>query len=169
VNILVCGFMGSGKTTFVESFRGNNIGYDCVDLDTAVATNLGILPGELGGWINTHGLESFRHREVFILSNLLKYKMMKIIALGGGTVEAEGFFDLLDQAKMVFLNVSFEACYERIKNDLNRPLTAMGEDGLRKLYNKRSPLYQKSDLSLAGNQIKGIEGLESLVHNLNSI
>ncbi len=167
MNILVCGFMGSGKTTFVESFRDNSLGFDCVDLDTAVASNLGIMPTELGEWITKFGLASFRQKEITVLRHLLENRMMKIIALGGGTIEAPGYSELTSQAKTVFLNVPFETCYSRIKNDPNRPLTALGEQALQDLYNKRIPKYLTSDLCLSGPEIKEIVSLSSLVHNLS--
>jgi len=166
VNILVCGFMGSGKTTFVEGFRDNTLGYDCIDLDAAVAAGLGIMASELGEWINKYSLDEFRKKEISVLKNLLNNRMMKIIALGGGTIECEGYSELRAQAKTVFLNVAFETCYSRIKNDSNRPLTALGEQGLQNLYNQRIPKYLTSDLCLSEPEIKEIVSLTSLVHNL---
>lgn len=169
MNILVCGFMGSGKTTFAESFQGNDLGYITYDLDHVVADSLGITHLELGEWINKNTLEKFRDVEMEVLTNLVNQRTMKIIALGGGTVTAEHFRDLQDQTKLVFLDVPFETCFHRIKNDKNRPLTSLGEEGLRDLYQKRLPIYKKADLILSETEIKEIEGLESLVHNLASI
>lgn len=169
MNILVCGFMGSGKTTFVESFEGNNLGFVTYDLDHVVADHLGITHLELGEWINKNTLQKFRDIEMDVLQGLVNLRTMKIIALGGGTPTAERFAELSDQAKLVFLDVPFETCFNRIKNDSNRPLTALGEAGLRNLYQKRLPIYQKADLILSETEIKEIEGLESLVHNLSSV
>lgn len=166
MNILICGFMGSGKTTFVESFRGNHLGYEAIDLDTAVAAGLGLMDSELGEWITEHGLETFRHKELATLKMLLAQRGPKLIALGGGTIEIPEFWELLAQNKLVFLDIPFETCLLRIKNDPNRPLTALGEEGLKALYEKRLPLYQKADLILGPLGIKEIEGLQSLVHNL---
>lgn len=169
MNILVCGFMGSGKTTFVESFEGNNLGFVTYDLDHVVADHLGITHLELGEWINKNTLQKFRDIEMDVLQGLVNLRTMKIIALGGGTPTAERFAELSDQAKLVFLDVPFETCFNRIKNDSNRPLTALGEAGLRNLYQKRLPIYHKADLILSETEIKEIEGLESLVHNLSSV
>lgn len=166
MNILVCGFMGSGKTTFVEGFRNNDLGFDCIDLDTAVASSLGILPTHLGEWITKFGMDTFRQQEMSVLQHLLNSRMPKIIALGGGSVEADVYPELRTQAKTVFLNVSFETCYARIKNDSNRPLTALGKAALQNLYNKRLPKYLASDLCLSETEIKEIVSLSSLVHNL---
>ena len=169
MNILVCGFMGSGKTTFVTSFEGNNLGFITYDLDHVVADHLGIIHSDLGEWIHKNTLQKFREIEMSVLQSLLNQKTMKIIALGGGTTMNEGFFDMKNQAKLVFLEVPFETCFKRIKNDSNRPLSALGVEGLRELYQKRLPNYRKADLILSETEIKEIEGLESLVHNLSSI
>ena len=166
MNILVCGFMGSGKTTFVEGFRNNDLGFDCIDLDSAVASNLGILPAQLGEWITKSGMDTFRHKEMSVLQHLLNSRMPKIIALGGGTVEEGTYLELKTQAKTIFLNVPFKTCYARIKNDSNRPLVALGEAALQNLYNKRLPKYLASDLCLSETEIKNIVSLSSLVHNL---
>lgn len=169
MNILICGFMGSGKTTFVEKFSENSLGFMTFDLDSVVAESLKIGPSELGAWINQHGMEEFRKKEMESLGSLLAMRTKKLVALGGGTIEASGFEDLRNQAKMVFLNTPFEVCFKRIQKDANRPLTALGEEGLFELYQKRLPLYKKSDLTLSEYQIKEIERLDPLVHNLSSV
>lgn len=166
MNILVCGFMGSGKSTFVSSFLSNSLGYEVIDLDDTLAKNLGLLPSELGVWIKQNGMESFRKKEVAILSHLLQAPGKKIVALGGGTLEAPGFWELPGQNKLVFLNTPFTICFSRIKNDQNRPLTSLGEEGLLQLFQKRLPLYQKADLILSESEIKELSGLQTLVHNL---
>lgn len=166
MKILVCGFMGSGKTTFVERMRPNQMGYKVFDLDERIAHSLGISPLELGEWITRVGLDVFRQKEVEVLGELFLNTSPLIIALGGGTIEAPGFWELKEKAKLVFLATSFETCFARIKEDHNRPQVKLGESGLRALYQKRLPLYQKSDLILEEEEIKEIVSLESLVHNL---
>lgn len=169
MNILVCGFMGSGKTTFVEGYQSNDLGFLTYDLDHEVALELGISHLQLGEWINKNSLEAFRDVEMKVLEGLVAQRNLKMIALGGGTPTSKSFDELRTQTKVVFLDVPFETCFTRIKNDSNRPLTALGVDGLRDLYLKRLPTYQKADLILSETQIKEIEGLASLVHNLSSI
>jgi shikimate kinase len=167
VNILVCGFMGAGKTTFVTNFEGNELGFLTYDLDHVVADHLGITHLALGEWINKNTLQKFRDVEMSVLTNLVNQRTMKVIALGGGTPTAERFSDLQNQAKLVFLDIPFETCFKRIKNDRNRPLSALGEQSLRELYQNRLQIYRKADLILSETEIKEIEGLESLVHNLS--
>lgn len=166
MNILVCGFMGSGKTTFVESFRINHLGYEALDLDAAIAASVGLMPSEIGEWINKHGLENFRQKESTILKGLISNTTPRIIALGGGTIEAPGFWEMLSGSKLIFLDTPFATCFERIKNDPNRPQTKLGEDGLRALYERRLSLYKKADLILNEEGIKEIVSLGALVHTL---
>lgn len=158
--------MGCGKTTFVESFQNNHLGFKTLDLDSAVALSVGLLPSELGEWINKYGLPVFRHKEILLLKEMLSTNSSKIIALGGGTIEAPGFWEIAEKNKLVFLDVPFGTCFERIKNDPNRPQTKLGEECLRALYEKRLPLYQKASLVLSEEGIKKIVSLSSLVHNL---
>ena len=169
VNILVCGFMGSGKTTFVEGFKENPAGYFLHDLDSEISEHLGISPMELGEWITRFGMPKFRELEALILKKLLMQKTLKMIALGGGTLEAPGVWEMAKSAKLIFIDTDFDTCFSRIKNDPNRPLTALGEGQLRELYKKRRHDYEKADLTLTPTQIKEIDGMESLVHNLVSI
>ena len=169
MNILISGFMGSGKTTFVKKFESNNLGFMTYDLDHVIAEYLGINPLELGMWINKNSMEQFRLVEMDVLQSLVNQKTLKIIALGGGTPMNDSFVKLKDQTKLVFLDVAFETCFKRIENDSNRPLSAQGLEGLRELYQKRLHLYRKADLILSETEIKDIEGLESLVHNLSRV
>ena len=158
--------MGSGKTTFVERFKENSLGYLIYDLDYMVAEGLGISQKKLGDWIRENGIQSFRQLEIATLKNLLRQKTMKVIALGGGTLEDPGFWEFRDQFKLVFLNTTFATCLSRVKNDSNRPFTALGEGEMKELHKKRLYNYQKADLTLEESEIKEIEGLDSLVHTL---
>lgn len=170
MNILVCGFMGAGKTSFVKRFQQNNLGYSIFDLDHLVANSLGIVETDLGEWIKKNSLEFFRQKEIDILKKVLHQKKEKqLIALGGGTVENAEYRELATKTATVFLNIAFETCYLRIKNSTHRPLASMEKQKLQELYEKRILLYRESDLSLLEEEIKEIDGLGTLVHNLSRI
>lgn len=158
--------MGAGKTTFIEKFRENLEGFIVYDLDEEVAKSLKMAPKKLGEFINTNGLEAFRIQEANILESLLRLRSKKIIALGGGTLEAPGVMELADQYRLVFLDTSFEVCLSRIKNDLNRPVAQKPLEELKALYEKRRKIYLKSKLVLSEQKIKEIDTISSLVHNL---
>lgn len=160
--------MGAGKTTFIDQFREKSDGFMVFDLDLEVANYLKIGQGELGAYINKHGLLHFRELEMKILKSLLMKRTQNLIALGGGSIEANGFWEIKDAAKLVFLDVDFERCFSRIKNDLNRPMAQKSAQEVKDLYDLRRTLYLKSDLILNESQIKGIDSIQTLMHNLMS-
>ena len=172
VKILICGFMGAGKTTFLEKCQKNSLGFECTDLDSALARDFGIAPSALGKWIETHGLPVFREKEQAKVEELLNRKSSDVIALGGGSLNPTLLAMIADknsQYKLVFLNTSFDLCCQRILGDANRPLAQMPKADLLELYKRRLPDYLKADLTLSRDQTKELEGLgilESLVHNL---
>lgn len=158
--------MGAGKSTFINRFVDNDEGFLTYDLDREVEISLGIESGTLGDWIRKHTIESFREKEIEVLKGLLYQRTMKVVALGGGIVETPEFWELKDLFKLVFFDVPFEVCYERIANDQNRPLAQLSELELRGVFERRRPFYLQGDLILDSAQIKEIEGLNSLVHTL---
>ena len=91
---------------------------------------------------------------------------IKIIALGGGTLESERIFEIVNQGRMVFLDVPFDVCFERIKNDKNRPVAQRPQEELKMIFEARRQQYLKSNLILTPEQIKGIDTIATLVHNL---
>lgn len=158
--------MGAGKTTFIKRFAENEDGFAIFDLDEEIAKHLNISPSSLGEFINTNGLEKFRDLEQEILKNLLQKRIRKIIALGGGTLESERIFEIVNQGRMVFLDVPFDVCFERIKNDKNRPVAQRPQEELKMIFEARRQQYLKSNLILTPEQIKGIDTIATLVHNL---
>ena len=72
------------------------------------------------------------------------------------------------QGVVIFLNAGFDTCYERIKNDSNRPLVVNNtKEQLKAIYDSRLPVYRKnstfevnanaSDRIIAGEIIKLVE------------
>ena len=47
----------------------------------------------------------------------------------------------------MYINASFETCYERIKNDANRPLVVNNTpEQLRQIYDTRSEIYHRNSM-----------------------
>jgi shikimate kinase len=168
VKILICGFMGAGKSTLLRKFRPNTMGFDCIDLDDAIALEQNIRPERLGEWIVQNGMTLFRDLEKTKLKKLLRHESSMVIALGGGTLTPEmmKFIEADPECKLVFLDTSFDTCFSRIKGDKTRPMSQIPLEELKRLYESRKLEYLKADLILVESEIKEIEGLETLVHNL---
>lgn len=170
MKILLCGFTGAGKSTFLKQFQGNSEGFDCIDLDHALALDLGLSPERLGEWIVRNGFPLFRDLEKSKLSELLRHDRDMVIALGGGTL-TEAVVPLIEKnprCKVVFLDTPYEVCRERVLHDHNRPLSNLPGPEMKKLYETRREIYQKlADLTLTPESAKEIVTLKSLVHNLS--
>lgn len=160
--------MGAGKSTLLRKFYSNDLGYDCIDLDEALALERGIRPERLGEWIIKNGFPLFRDLEKTKLKTLLQHPSSLVIALGGGTLTPPilKMISEYSDCKLVFLDTDFETCLARIKNDKNRPLSQISLDELRQLFESRRKDYLRSDLIIHESEIKDIDGLRTLVHNL---
>lgn len=160
--------MGAGKSTFLKKMQPNKLGYDCIDLDHALANDFGIHPDRLGEWILQNGFPLFRDKEKTKLKKLIRHDNSLVIALGGGSLNPE-IFSMIEKTSdcyLVFLDTSIEVCIERIRGEKNRPLSNISESELFALYESRAQDYEKADIRLNEQEIKEIEGLEALVHNL---
>lgn len=170
MKILLCGFTGAGKSTFLKQFQGNSEGFDCIDLDHALALDLGLAPDRLGEWILQNGFPLFRDKEKTKLSELLRHDRDMVIALGGGTL-TESVVPVIEKnprCKVVFLDTPYDVCRERVLHDRNRPLSNLPEAEMKKLYENRREIYKSlADLTLTPESAKEIVTLKSLVHNLS--
>ena len=139
-NIVLVGFMGSGKTTVGKALAKLS-GYDFVDSDLEIerAKNKSIT--EI---FNENGEDYFRRAEAEII-NELSSKSGLIIATGGGAVlNTENRNALKKNGFIVYLKVTPETVVSRLKNDTTRPLLAKPNRNeiIEQLINQREPLYQ---------------------------
>ena len=162
--------MGAGKSTMLKKFMSNKLGFDCIDLDHAIAADLNIRPERLGEWILANGFPEFRDKERTKLMRLLNHPASMVIALGGGALSADILAILQNNIEnyLVFVDTPLEVCLSRIKDDPERPLAQISEAELKKLYEERRKVYLEADLALSEDQIKEIDALEALVHNLHN-
>ncbi|PIP94664.1 MAG: shikimate kinase [Bdellovibrio sp. CG12_big_fil_rev_8_21_14_0_65_39_13] len=167
--ILLCGFMGSGKSTLIEKLRENEVASDWqfLDLDQVIFEREGKGFEFLGQWIEYVGFERFRLSEADILSELLDSPKSMVLALGGGTIEhhqkiLEPWF-----SNMVWLDVDFALCWERISHHHGRPLVKSGRNALENLYQDRVEGYSKAQGRLNKLEIDYIDTLDHLKERLS--
>lgn len=161
IKIFLCGFMGAGKSTFLEKFSGSDT--ILIDLDGEILTRSGHT--NLGDYIDEIGWERFRAIEISVLKEILQVKKNMVISLGGGAF-TENFRGLLAEDKnnfTVWLNTPLEVCLERILSSKDRPLVRLGDTYLRSLYLERSKDYQKCDIVLNQNEQESIKNLKDLI------
>lgn len=159
---LLCGFMGAGKTTLMMRLANNEL-HRFVDLDQYFHERLGLAPG---AFIEREGVSSFREQERELLAELLSFKEIELIALGGGALEwrAETLFEAQERGELVlvWLATPIDCCLERLEGDQSRPLLKLGRERLTELYQSRIKQYQRSRIHLSVEEQDQIQSLDDL-------
>lgn len=159
MNILICGFMGAGKTTFCEKLVLLD-GWTYIDLDKFIESDESMTIAEI---FSVKGESYFRDCEINSLKTLIKQDKL-LISLGGGALSNEFFAILNDSdSKLIYLDTPFEKCAERILGDLTRPKALGGISELKSLYLARLSNYQKAHFSLDLDQQNSIETITELI------
>lgn len=142
MNIVLIGFMGSGKTTVGKALSAK-CGKEFLDTDALIEAKEGCKISEI---FAKEGEGHFRKLENAVLKSLLEAKD-KIISTGGGIVAYPDNLRLLKKTgKVVYLRVKPETVVTRLEGDESRPLL-MGDDKLskiEKLLSSRRALYEEA-------------------------
>ena len=139
-NVVLIGFMGSGKTT-VGLRLSYKLRKTVIDTDKLIERTQGRAVKDI---FATDGEEYFRALETKTLENLVTKAQNEIVSVGGGTpVREENRRLLREIGTVIYLRITADAVYERLKNDTTRPLL-QGEDPkgkIEKLLGERESFY----------------------------
>lgn len=136
MNIVLCGFMGSGKTV-VGNELSKIMGRKFVDTDELIEKEQGVAVKAI---FAAHGEEYFRELEFECCKNVAELKNC-VVSTGGGALTFDRNVEVLKESgKIVFLDASFDVICDRIGNSNNRPLFR-DRDKARELYNERKSKY----------------------------
>ena len=142
-NIVLCGFMGSGKST-IGKLLSRKMGMAFIDLDAYIEKKENKSVTQI---FADSGEEYFRQLEKNAVKELA-YKKSVILAAGGGTLTFRENVDTLRNAdnKIILLDLPVEVVAQRLKGDTKRPLLNRPdkEQVMRELYEKRLPLYRSA-------------------------
>jgi len=150
--IYITGFMTSGKST-IGPILANVLGMEFFDLDKEIEKEEDQAIIDI---FDQKGETYFRETEWRALKRLSE-KSDIVISLGGGTIIQDNNFMLLKSTgKIIYLKVSPEILYMRLKNKINRPLfkdLVMGDrpkedfiGRINEILDKRSNYYEQADL-----------------------
>lgn len=141
-NIVLCGFMGSGKTAVGKQLsRLTSLNY--VDIDNYIERKTGKTISEI---FAESGEQHFRDLE-YEAAKELSLKKRYVISAGGGTLLYERNVQVLKEScTVIFLDVPLSAIKYRLRNDTKRPLLQRPDKDrvMEELYNQRMPLYLKA-------------------------
>ena len=117
-NIVLIGFMGTGKTTISEQLS-SMYGMETVDMDLLISKKEGMSIPDI---FRIHGEEYFRTLETELLIEL-QSKENTIISCGGGAAMRErNVVEMKKIGKVVLLTATPETILERVKDNDDRPL-----------------------------------------------
>lgn len=152
--IYLTGFMTSGKST-IGPILANVLGWSFFDLDKVLEKKENMSVVDI---FETKGEDYFRNIEMNTLAEL-SGKDRVVVSLGGGTVANDQNLQLIKNSGiLVYLKVSPEILYKRLKNKIDRPLfkdLVLGEksendfvERIKELLEKREGNYKQADLEI---------------------
>lgn len=165
-NLVLIGFMGSGKTS-VGLKLSYKLKMPVEDTDKLIERREGKSIRQI---FEEEGEEVFRKKETELLGELADRQGRVIYSVGGGTPVREENRKLLRQlGTVVYLQISPETVYERLKGDTTRPLLQCENPlkKIRELIESRKEAYEScADIIIAVDLLDMEEILEQICGKL---
>ena len=165
-NIILTGFMGSGKTT-VGEVLSRRLDWPLIDMDTEIEREEEMKISEI---FSTLGEPAFRDMETEMAEKLSTLNDV-VISTGGGVVLREtNISHLRRNGRIICLMARPETVYERIKDNHDRPLLK-GNDPMgkiRELLEFRMPYYRNADMIIDTDNLTPDEIVLSIIDGLMS-
>ena len=141
-HIFLVGPMGVGKTSVGRQLAGL-LHRPFVDVDAEIESRCG---ADIQWIFDMEGETGFRKRETKVLGDIVTNSVSSVIATGGGVVMTEENRKILQSSgQVIYLSVSKEQLYERMRRDKSRPLLQVEnrEQVIDDLIELRDPLYRE--------------------------
>jgi len=141
-HIFLVGPMGVGKTSVGRQLAGL-LHRPFVDVDAEIESRCG---ADIQWIFDMEGEAGFRKRETKVLGDIVTNSVSSVIATGGGVVMTEENRKILQSSgQVIYLSVSKEQLYERMRGDKSRPLLQVEnrEQVIDDLIELRDPLYRE--------------------------
>jgi len=141
-NIVLIGFMGTGKTEVGKNLA-ERLGYSFLDTDDLIEKTE---KKRISQIFDKKGEEYFRNLETEVIKTLQDYDKF-VIATGGGIVLKDENIKLLKQiGSLVLLSAAPEIVLKRLENDNTRPLlkSENKEEKIKEMLSIREPIYNNA-------------------------
>ncbi len=160
-NVVLIGFMGSGKTTVGKELAARGE-YTFIDTDKYIENREGMTIVDI---FEQKGETYFRELETQILEELITNTRNTIISTGGGMpLRRENMLALKQLGKVVYFKGDVDTIWDRLKDKTDRPLLK-GDNPYEKIKNlleQREERYRQADIIIDINN----KNVETIVHEL---
>lgn len=155
-NIVLVGFMGTGKTS-VGRELARRLGRDFIDLDDVIEKRAGCTINEI---FRDKGEAHFRELEKAVIREYSRKNKFIIAAGGGAVIFDENVQHLKQNGLMICLKASADEILNRVKGETHRPLLNPALQGqavcgpkekVVELLKKREEFYAKADHAIDTN------------------
>lgn len=147
MNIVLTGFMASGKSAISKALKNKLTGYTLVDTDELIVDRMSMTINEI---FEKYGENEFRRIEHEIICEVSKLNNT-IISTGGGVVlNKDNVRELRKNGVIVNLSPDFETIKERLDNARStRPLLKNSDiDEIYERFVSRLPYYDDCDIKI---------------------
>lgn len=164
-NIVIIGFMGSGKTT-ISDYLSTVFAMETVEMDRIIAEREGMSIPDI---FEVYGEEYFRNLETNLLIEM-QSKSNVVISCGGGVpMRDNNVAEMKKNGRVVLLTAKPETIYNRVKDSHDRPLLENNKNipYIAELMEKRRLKYEAAaDIIIETDGKDELEICEELVQKL---
>lgn len=161
-NIILIGFMGSGKSAVGQQLAVK-MGYDFKDTDEIIVASEGI---EIQEIFRKYGEEQFRNMESSLLLSLVDSLKNTILSTGGGMPIRDRNVNLLRlMGQVIYLRASQNTIIERLSGDTTRPLLEGEnlEERVERLLGVRASIYEHAADLIIDTDYMSIDDIVDLI------
>jgi shikimate kinase len=165
-NLALIGFMGSGKST-VGHLIARTLGFEFVDTDHLIEARAGMSITEV---FARRGETAFRELEKTVVDELADREHAVISTGGGVGANPELLASLKRHALVVWLWVSPDIIWQRVRHQTHRPLLQVAdpEARIRELLVQRTPVYRQADVLVNAGARRTPEVVDQVVHHFRA-
>ncbi len=160
-NIVLVGFMGTGKTTIGRRVAGK-LGLDFYDTDEYIKKCENMTVADI---VTKKGIKYFEGAQRFAVTNICENKNV-LIATGGSTLSDEKNREILRKNGIfVWLRAKPETIYENTKNSHNKRLEIFGKsiEEIAQILKEREKDYIESDIVVNVDETRDIDTIVDTV------
>ncbi|MFH1714834.1 MAG: shikimate kinase [Elusimicrobiota bacterium] len=161
MNIILTGFMGSGKTA-VGKRLAKKLNMKFVDLDKLIVKKEGRSINDI---FTESGEKYFREIETAAVIEI-SAKDNIVLSTGGGVVLKDENMDVLGKTgKIIYLRALPEIVYKRVKRDKSRPLLKVDDPlaKIKELLEKREKYYKRNDYEINTTDLTIDEAVDRII------